>query len=79
MCLAVPLRVIEIEGKMARVESGGAQTRCRVDLLGDVAVGDYVLVHAGLAIGRLDEEEAQETLRLLRQLDRPVEKRSETP
>jgi hydrogenase expression/formation protein HypC len=66
MCLAIPLRVIEIEGKMARVESGGTQTRCRIDLL-----GDYVLVHAGLAISRLDQEEAEETLRLLRSLDEP--------
>jgi len=74
MCLAIPLRVVETDGKMARVESGGTQTRCRVDLLENVAVGDYVLVHAGLAISRLDEEEAQETLRLLRELDRPAER-----
>ena len=79
MCLAIPLRVIETDGKMARVESGGTQTRCRVDLLENVAVGDYVLVHAGLAISRLDEEEAQETLRLLRELDRLPEKRRGTP
>jgi hydrogenase expression/formation protein HypC len=79
MCLAIPLRVIEIEGNMARVESGGTQTRCRIDLLGGVAVGDYVLVHAGLAIGRVDEEDAQETLRLLRELDTPARERPNTP
>jgi hydrogenase expression/formation protein HypC len=79
MCLAIPLRVIAIEGNMARVESGGTQTRCRIDVLAEVAVGDYVLVHAGLAIGRVDEEEAQETLRLLRELEQPAEEGPRSP
>ena len=65
MCLAVPMRVITLEGRTAQVEQGGTRTRARVDLLDEVRVGDYVLVHAGLAIAKVDEEDARETLALL--------------
>lgn len=68
MCLAVPMKVIEMEGPVARVEEAGVSREVRVDLVEGVKVGDYVIVHAGLAIERLEPEEAEETLRLFEQL-----------
>ncbi|MFA4016980.1 MAG: hypothetical protein RUDDFDWM_002092 [Candidatus Fervidibacterota bacterium] len=65
MCLAVPMRVVAINGNEAEVEQSGTKLQVRIDLVEDVKVGDYVLVHAGFAIQKLDEEEAIETLRLL--------------
>jgi hydrogenase expression/formation protein HypC len=68
MCLAVPAKVTEINGDMATVEVGGIARGASLMLVDDVMVGDYVLVHAGFAIHRVDAEEAEESLRLLRQL-----------
>ena len=65
MCLAIPMEVVKVEGNQAWVELGGVGRWVRVDLLGEVAVGEYVLIHAGLAIERLRPEEAKETLSLL--------------
>ncbi len=68
MCLAVPMKVVEMEGPVARVEEAGVSREVRVDLVEGVKVGDYVIVHAGLAIERLEPEEAEETLRLFARL-----------
>ena len=68
MCLAIPMRVIEIDGFTAVTEVDGVRRQARLDLLPEVAVGDYVLVHAGLAIARVDADAAAETLAILRQL-----------
>ncbi len=68
MCLAVPMRIIDIDGRAANVDSGGVRRKVRIDLLDGLSVGDYVLIHAGLAIARLDEKEAEETLSLLREV-----------
>ena len=68
MCLAVPMKVIEIDGPIAQVEEGGVRRPARVDLIDDVKVGDYVIVHAGIAIERLEPEEARETLRLFEEM-----------
>lgn len=59
MCLAVPLKILSIEGNKARAEAGGVAREIRVDFLPGVAVGDFVIVHAGFAIERLDPEEAR--------------------
>ncbi len=65
MCLAVPLKIVAVEGNVATVDTGAVRARARLDALGeDVEVGDYVLVHAGFAIRRLDPDDAQETLQL---------------
>ena len=69
MCVAVPCRVTEIDGPVARAEVAGASVEVRLDLVDGVQVGDYVIVHAGFALERLDEEEAQATLALFRELD----------
>jgi len=68
MCLSVPGRVVEIQNNMAKVEVGGTVREASMDLCPDAAVGDYVLIHAGFAIQKLDEEEALETLDLLRKM-----------
>jgi len=69
MCLAVPVKVLSIEGQEAEVDFGGVRRRISVALTPEVHVGDYVLVHTGFAINVLDEHEAQETLKLFRELE----------
>ena len=73
MCLAVPGRIIEIDGTKARIDFGGVTRDADLTLVPDASTGDYVLVHAGFAIERLDEGEAQETLRLFRDLARALD------
>lgn len=73
MCLAVPARVVTLEGGVATVEVGGNTRQADVTLLDEVKVGDYVLLHAGFAIGRYDRDEALETLRALEDLARAME------
>ncbi|MEM1586032.1 MAG: HypC/HybG/HupF family hydrogenase formation chaperone [Candidatus Bathyarchaeia archaeon] len=68
MCLAVPARVIEINGELAKVDFGGGVIREANISLVDTKVGDYVLVHAGYAIQVLDKEEAEETLMLWKEI-----------
>lgn len=67
MCLAVPGKVVEINGHTARVDYGGVVREANISLV-DVDVGDYVLVHAGFAIQKVDEEAAKETLELWREI-----------
>jgi len=66
MCLAIPMRITQIDGLVATAEIDGIARRVRIDLLDKASVGDYVLIHAGLAIAIVDEQEAAETLALLR-------------
>ncbi|MFO7710717.1 MAG: HypC/HybG/HupF family hydrogenase formation chaperone [Candidatus Woesearchaeota archaeon] len=61
MCLAVPARILEIEGEMAKVDYGGVRKEARIDMV-DASVGDYVLVHAGFAIEIVDEEQALQSI-----------------
>lgn len=70
MCLGIPMKVIERSGDDAVAEAGGIKKKVRLDLLGDVNVGDYVLIHTGFAIEKLDTEEALETLELIKQVYR---------
>lgn len=67
MCLAVPAEVTEIDGETAMVDLGGIRKRVSLMLVDDVAVGDFVIVHVGFALTKLDRDEANETLALLRQ------------
>lgn len=72
MCLAVPGKVLEINAgdpmRMARVDFGGIVRDASLAYVPEAQVGDYVIVHAGFAISRLDEEEALETFRLLEEI-----------
>ena len=67
MCLGVPMQVKIIENDMAICEIDGVQREASLMMIDDVAVGDYVLIHAGFAIERIDEQEARLTLRALRE------------
>lgn len=69
MCLGVPMKIVSKDGDAIVAEVDGVQKEASVMLLGEeVAVGDYVIVHAGFAISRLDEEYAAESLRLMREV-----------
>lgn len=73
MCLAVPAKIISIdesnpEMKMAKVDFGGVKKDVCVQWIEDLTPGDYVLVHAGFALNKIDEKEALETLRLFREI-----------
>lgn len=65
MCVALPCKLIERDGDIGVAELGGTTVRVRLDLVEDAQVGDYVLVHAGFAINKLDAAAAEETLALL--------------
>jgi len=65
MCLAIPMKIKEIEGEFARVETGRLTRTVNIQMLPKVRIGDYVIVHAGFAIEKLDPRKAQETLRLV--------------
>jgi hydrogenase expression/formation protein HypC len=74
MCIAVPVRVTEIERNalgiaVATVDVGGHPSTIRLDYVPDAEVGDYVMAHMGFALGKVDEAEAQETLEVLRQVE----------
>ena len=69
MCVAIPGEVIEIDGNTAKVEVSGSVVPARIDLMSDeVEVGDYLLVHAGFAINKVDKQEAEETRALWEEL-----------
>ncbi len=68
VCLGIPGKIIEIEKNVAKVDVGGVSRDISLDLCPDVSVGEYVLIHTGFAIQKVDEEEAKETLDLLRQM-----------
>lgn len=71
MCLAIPGKIVEMvdeENRIAKVEIGGVRRGVNVGMLDDIRVGDYVLVHVGFAMSKVDEQQAEETLRLLQEL-----------
>ncbi|MFZ1098965.1 MAG: HypC/HybG/HupF family hydrogenase formation chaperone [Steroidobacteraceae bacterium] len=69
MCLAVPVRVVALlEDQWVEVEVGGVRSRVSTAIVEGVAAGDYVILHAGFAIARLDVEEAEKTLALFDEL-----------
>jgi hydrogenase expression/formation protein HypC len=67
MCLAIPSKIVKIENNMATIDVDGVKREASLLLLEDAKVGEYVIVHAGFAINRIDEVAAMETLNLLRE------------
>lgn len=68
MCLGIPAKVVSIdEFKQGRVDYLGTKIKTNFVLLDDIKIGDWVIIHAGFAISKLDENEAQETLQLIRE------------
>ena len=74
MCLAVPLRLAEIDGNDAVGERDGIRRKVRVDFIKEPKVGDYVIVHAGFAIERLSAEQAEEVLAVIREVEEELAK-----
>jgi len=73
MCLAVPGKIVSINEsnpdlRMAKVNFGGVSKDVCIQWLDDVSIGDYVLVHVGFALNKVDEKDAEETLRILREM-----------
>jgi hydrogenase expression/formation protein HypC len=62
MCLAIPMKLIKIEGNKGIVELSGVKKEISLDLLKEVEIGDYLIIHAGFAIEKLNEAEAKKTL-----------------
>jgi hydrogenase expression/formation protein HypC len=68
MCLGLPGKVIKIENKTCLIEMMGVSREVSIELLKGVEIGDYLLIHAGCAIQKLDEEEAMKTIELFTEL-----------
>ena len=67
MCLAIPAKITSIEDNMGTIDMAGVQKKVSLILLEDAKVGDYIIVHAGFGIHKIDEEVAMESLRILRE------------
>ena len=68
MCLAIPSKIIEINNDLGIVDVDGVKKEVALHLIEDPKVGDYVIVHAGFAINRIDENEALETLKVFKEI-----------
>jgi hydrogenase expression/formation protein HypC len=68
MCLAIPVKIVSIDGDTAETEIAGVRRRVSIALTPEAKLGDYVLLHTGYAIGVIDEAEAKETLKLLEEI-----------
>jgi hydrogenase expression/formation protein HypC len=71
MCLSIPGKVIEINGNVAKASVGGTMVNAGLHMVDDVRVGDYILIHTGFALQKISEEEALETLKLIKELQNP--------
>lgn len=70
MCLAIPMEIKQINGSEAVAEAGGIRKNVRLDLIEGAEIGDYILIHTGYAIEKLDPDEARETLEIIKQVYR---------
>jgi hydrogenase expression/formation protein HypC len=81
MCLAVPGRILEATdlgiSRIAKVEFGGVTRQVNLDFVPEAQPGDFVLVHVGFAISRIEEEEAQRTYEALRELEKEMPEESQ--
>lgn len=69
MCLSVPAKILSVEGNTAKASVGGAIVDTSLHLVDDVQPGDYVLIHTGFALQKISEEEALETIRLIKEIE----------
>ncbi len=68
MCLAIPAKVVEIAGDQGVIDMGGVRKEISLSLVDGVSVGDYVIVHVGYALNKLDPDEAERTLALFAEM-----------
>jgi len=73
MCLAIPAKIVTMDGSLAKVDMMGNERVVSIDLIPEVKIGEYVLVHAGFAIGIIDDESAKETEELLLEVAKAYE------
>ena len=66
MCYAIPAKIIEINGEEAKVDYGGVIKKINISLIDDPIKGDYILIHAGFAIEKLDKKSAEESLEIIK-------------
>ncbi len=69
MCLSIPAKVESIDGDMALVSVGGSKYNASLQMLDDVQVGDFILLHTGFAIQKISKEDAEETLQIFKEFD----------
>jgi hydrogenase expression/formation protein HypC len=69
MCLSIPAKIVSIDGNMAEVSAGGTIFTAGLHMIENARVGDYILLHAGFAIQKVNEKEAEETLRLFEEMN----------
>lgn len=74
MCLSIPAEIISITGDMAEVSVGGTRYNASIKLVEDVAVGDFILIHSGYGIAKIDEAQAEDTLNLMQEIKKEMEK-----
>lgn len=79
VCIAAPAKILEINDNVATVDFGGVRQQAKLDLVSDVDIGRYVLVHSGYAIEVLSDQEAQESLEAWDELLKIMEEDSEKP
>lgn len=77
MCLAIPSKIVKIENGLATIDVDGVRRKASLLLVEDAGVGDYVIVHAGFALHKIDEADAMESLRILKEAAAFAEKRIE--
>lgn len=77
MCLAIPAKIVTIDGSMAKVDMMGNERIVSIDLVPEVVMGEYVLIHAGFAISIIDDESAKETEELLLEVAKAYEEEGE--
>ena len=75
MCLAIPSKIVKIENGVGTIDVSGVQRTASLLLVEDATVGDYVIVHAGFALHKIDEADAMESLRILREAAEFAEKK----
>ena len=73
MCYAIPAKIVEIHDDTAKVDYGGVLKIVNINLIGSLKIGDYILIHAGFAIEKLEKKSAEETLEMIREMMRLAE------
>ena len=74
MCLSIPAKVVNINGSMADVSIGGTIFKAGLQMVENVEIGDYILLHTGFAIQKISENEALETLKMLKDIEEAMNK-----
>jgi len=74
MCLSIPAKVVNINGSMADVSVGGTIFKAGLQMVENIEIGDYILLHTGFAIQKISENEALETLKMLKDIEEAMNK-----